>query len=73
MEKRKKNRKVISGKNLPMRLPIVGTIVFCLALDRIGAPGWVWGAIAAPVMFWWAVAIYDTVSRVPVEIIMDDE
>lgn len=73
MKKPKSNRKVVSSNNLPMRLPVVGTIVFVLALDRIGAPGWVWGAIVPVIMFWWGVAIYDTVNRVPVEVIMDDE
>ena len=56
-----KNRKVVSSTNLPARLPITFSIVMWLLLDRIQAPGYVYGivftiigimAIAAAIDIW---------------------
>lgn len=50
--------KVVSRKNLPVRPPLVTTAVILLVLDRLSAPGWVWGAILAP---WGIIAIIMTI------------
>jgi hypothetical protein len=36
-------KKVVSYANLPTKLPTVSTVAFGLLLDRLQAPGWVWG------------------------------
>lgn len=40
-----KERKSISTKNMPPRLPLVAFAVAFLFLDRFNAPGYVWGII----------------------------
>lgn len=45
----------IKLENLPMRSPLIFTIVMLLALDRLNAPGWGWGvAITFIVLVWFA-------------------
>jgi len=39
-----KNRRVFAFKNLPTKFPIFQGVLFWLLLDRLKAPGWVWGA-----------------------------
>ena len=48
-----KKRKVISSKNLPMRSPLIGALVWWLVLDKLGAPGWVWGVVGTMVVVAW--------------------
>lgn len=64
-----KKRKVISHKNLPARMPLSGTLVCFLALDRIGAPGWVWGIVGTLLVVVWWVYVMDVKDQVDVEIL----
>jgi hypothetical protein len=50
-------RKVIDGKYLPMRFPIVWSIAVWLMIDRYRPPGWVIGMVATLAFFVWAGAI----------------
>jgi len=59
---------VVSFKNLPARFPIVGTCVAWLMLDRLHAPGWLWGAIGAGVILIWTAVIIACIREVRVEI-----
>jgi hypothetical protein len=46
---------VISRKQLPTRgLPSVSTAVWLLVLDRLHAPGWVWGVAVTLLVLMWA-------------------
>lgn len=67
-----KTRRVVSNKNLPMRLPILGTMVWCLLLDKFSAPGWVWGVFGTLLVVVWITAIIDTLNREQVEVIKGD-
>lgn len=48
-----KTYKVISPKDLPRRLPFCQTVVIGLLLDRLQAPGWVWGVAGTIVVAGW--------------------
>ena len=45
--------KVIDPKQLPMRSPLVATLVFWLALDHWNAPGWAYGAVGVVMAVAW--------------------
>lgn len=49
---------VISYKNLPAKMPVTQSIVFCLLLDRLQVPGFVWGIAISMIVIWWIIAIY---------------
>ena len=49
--------KVVSSKNLPMRLPLAWTLLGWLALDHWNAPSWAYGAFWAILGIVWVVAI----------------
>ncbi len=51
-------RQVVSGQQLPTRLPITGTLVVGLLLDRLQAPGWLCGAAGVLAVLFWAIVIY---------------
>ena len=46
-------KKVISRKNLPTRMPLLGTIVYATALDYWNAPQWAWGAVGLLIVVAW--------------------
>lgn len=52
----KTKRKVISRANMPVRLPVWQTVTMVLVLDRIGAPGWLWGVMLALAGMAWVLA-----------------
>ena len=60
--------KVISWKNMPSRLPIFPTITTYLFLDRLGAAGWVWGAVGCVFVIGWAIAIIAMSTQTKVDI-----
>ena len=49
---------VLSGKNMPIRLPWQFTIVIYLLLDRFHVAGWVWGVFGTLLGIVWVVSIY---------------
>lgn len=51
----------IAKKYLPMPSPLLITLVTWLLLDRIEAPGWVWGACGVMLLILAAVWIADLV------------
>ena len=54
-------KKVIHHRNLPFRSPFGFGLVMWLALDRLSAPGWVWGAVGCLFLFLvatWIVSIW---------------
>lgn len=52
-----KKHKVISVNNLPSKVPVTGTLLWILILDRLDAPGWVWGVFATLMVFLWIVIV----------------
>jgi hypothetical protein len=63
-----KDLKVIAWKNLPTRLPIWGSLVVWLTLDRLHAPGWVYGAAGAVVGIIWIICIVLLIHEKQVDI-----
>jgi len=49
--------KVIKRKNLPVQLPVVGTIVWYLFLDNLRAPEWVWGVVFTVLSVFWVLVL----------------
>jgi len=47
------SKKVISKKNLPIRSPILATVVYVLSMDYWNAPQWLWGAVGLLLVFIW--------------------
>lgn len=68
-----KKRKVISSKNLPMRPPLIGTLVWWLVLDKIGAPGWVWGVLGTFIFVGWIVFVVDILNRDYVDVLNGED
>jgi hypothetical protein len=50
---------VINSKNIKTRIPTVATIAWYLLLDKLAAPGWVWGAMGVLFFIAWVAAIVD--------------
>lgn len=69
-----KRRKVISRSFLPTRgVPTIPTIVYWLLLERLGAPGWVWGVVGTLVVVLWAGCLWDIFSSEAVEPVLKDK
>lgn len=66
-----KSYKVISSKNLPIRLPVFATITTGLLLDRLHSPGWVWGAMGAMLAIIWIGGIVGICRQQSVELFKD--
>lgn len=67
-----KKNKVIDPKNLPMKLPVYGTLTLALVLDRWGAPEWVFGAAGLFTLLLWGVSIYGIVTQEKTDIFSDN-
>ncbi len=52
------NKKVISNKQLPSKLPLWPTLICWLFLDHFNMPGWIWGALGILFLFFWFISIY---------------
>jgi hypothetical protein len=64
----KNSDKVISSKNLPARLPLWTTILMWLVLERLNAPGWVWGVVGTIFVVLWIGAITLMIKQESVDI-----
>jgi hypothetical protein len=63
-----KKRLTLAGANLPMRMPLLLTLVTGLLLDRFHAPLWAWSALGMLLLFVWLVWIIDVQTRTNVEL-----
>lgn len=61
--------KVISYKNLPTRWPVVATIAWWLLLDRLDAPGWLWGTLGTLLVIAWVACIYNICVQEQVNVV----
>lgn len=46
-------RRTVAPACLPMKMPLYPTLVWFLLLDRLAAPGWVWGVMGAVLAAVW--------------------
>ena len=58
-----KRKRVINNKNIPFRMPILGTLVWYLFLDNIQAPQWAWGAMGLIIIIGWIAWLIDIFNR----------
>lgn len=63
-----KRDKVVSFKQLPSQLPTTGTAVWLLVLDRLHAPGWVWGVVITLLVLIWIIVIVMMIKKQQVEL-----
>jgi len=64
-----KLRRVVHGKNLPIRCPLVSTLVLWMVLDKVSAAGWVWGVVGTLVVVMWVEWLIDIFAIEHVEIL----
>lgn len=64
-------RKVIPRKRLPANLPTMGTLVWYMFLDKINAPGWVWGVMGTLFTVFWIASIVAMFVQKEVDVIKD--
>lgn len=50
-------QKKIKAKFLPQQLPVLASIVYYLLLDKLNAPGWVWGVVFSIIALFAVVAV----------------
>jgi hypothetical protein len=65
-------RRLIAGKNLPIRPPFLGSMVYLLVLDRLGASSWVWGVVITLLVLAWALYIEQVINSEAVDLLDDD-
>jgi len=66
-----KSVKVISYKQIPVRIPTVPTIVAWLLLDRLQAAGWVWGVVGTMFALIWISSVTTFFMQETVDVIKD--
>ncbi len=71
--KKSSRRKVISYKSLPVRFPVVPTVVALLVLDRLKAPGWIVGAVGVVLAFMWIGAFALLWQQIQTDIFPEDD
>lgn len=65
--------KVVKYKNLPARLPVWPTIVLWLLLDRLRAPGWVWGVCGTITALGWLGSLAQLLYQKETDIFKEDQ
>lgn len=68
-----KDKKVISRKNLPSRLPIGSTMFYLLCLDYFQAPQWLWGVTCTILVVVWIGTIIDLIREESTDIFNEYE
>ena len=66
-------KKVISNKNLPVRSPIMATVVYATALSYWDAPEWLWGALGILMFIIWVGWIIGITLQENIEIFDNDK
>lgn len=60
--------KVISRKNLPVKLPAFQTLLTFLAMDHWNAPSWLWGVASTVWVVLWIICFASIASENDVDI-----
>ena len=68
-----KKSKVINPKNLPLRPPLIGTLVWWLVFDKLDVPGWGWGVMGTLLAVVWAVWVFEFFTRDLVNVLKADD
>lgn len=63
-----KKPQTLSFANFPSRLPLTGILVIGLLLDRVHAPGWLWGACGTIMFFLVVGVLYQYLTAESVDI-----
>lgn len=58
-------RTVLPWGIMPAQLPVQTTALAWLLLDRLAAPGWVWGVVGTVLALFWVLAIVRMVTDKP--------
>lgn len=61
-------RKVVPYKNMPMNMPLWPSTTMWLMLDRLNAPGWLWGVCGTCLAVAWLCWVIDVCTRDPLDI-----
>jgi hypothetical protein len=64
----KTGRKVLSAKNKPMHIPVIGGMVWYLFLDHFHAPEWAWTLVITGWSLVTLIAIADISTRQETEL-----
>ncbi len=66
-------KQVLAFSNLPTRLPLGSTVLYCTVLDYWNAPQWLWGAFGVLYGIIWMVSLYDISREQKVDLLKNDE
>ena len=55
----------VSAKNRRFSSPVLGTIVYGMAMDYYNAPQWLWGVVGVLVTLYWILCIAEIVLHKP--------
>lgn len=69
----KKEKKVVSLKNLPSRFPLPATVAFIVACDFYNAPEWVWTIVIILLSLGWINSIYQVATNKSVDIFNENK
>lgn len=61
-------KKVIDRKNLPVKFPLMQSILIYVVLDYYNAPGWLWGILTTLYSLIWILAIISFTREIDVNI-----
>lgn len=66
-----KTRKVVHIDNLPMKFPLIPSVLAWLVLENVNPEGWIIGVSWTVIALWWIVAIFDKANSESVKVIND--
>lgn len=61
--------KVIKGSNLPMKMPLLGSIVYLMAADYYNLPEWAWTCVILFLSLAWIVYIISIFKNEGVDVL----
>jgi len=61
-------RKVLSYKNMPAKMPLMASLFWWMFLDYIKAPGWAFGAMAVLIIVLWTSWVIELFTAEHVEL-----
>ena len=68
-----KERKVISGNNIPVRIPVIDAIVLYLLLDKFNAAAWIWGVVGTLWAIMFIATLIATWNEKSIDIFKEDK
>lgn len=68
-----KDKRVVPSKNLKTKSPITVGVVYWLLLDRLDAPGWVYGVVGTIAVSWLFVWVLSWFFEVETEVFPEEK